>query len=133
MIQWDDKYCTGIDKVDEHHKKLFEMLNAFENDIKQGAGEKACRATLIFLSGYVKNHFGFEEKCMTEYNCPVAGKNFAAHQEFLETFKSFEERLGKEGFTWNLLRELHAAAEEWLVNHICKIDIHLKSCAAVAA
>jgi hemerythrin len=128
MLEWSDEYCTGIAKVDDQHKKLFQMVNEFEKDIREGKGERAYRAALVFLSGYVKNHFGFEEKCMEEHRCPMAETNHNAHQKFLATFKSFEEKLGKEGFTWENLRDLHTTVEDWLVSHICKVDVHLKSC-----
>ncbi len=126
MLEWDDKYRTGIAKIDEQHKTLFQMLNKFEEDIHDGKAESAFRATLVFLSGYVKNHFGYEEECMAERNCPFALQNLQAHQKFIEAFRMFEDRLGNEGFSWELLRELHTSVEEWLTNHICKVDIKLR-------
>lgn len=133
MLAWDDKYGCGIDKVDDQHKKLFEMVNKFEEDIKAGSGERAFRSALVFLAGYVKNHFGFEEECMEKHGCPVAEQNMNAHRKFLETYKAFEEKLGREGFTWDNLRELHTTMENWLIGHICKVDVHLKTCVSAHA
>lgn len=126
MLEWTSSFETGVEKIDAQHQTLFEMLNKFEADIREGKGERAFRASLVFLTGYVKNHFVYEEKCMLERHCPFAERNLNAHRQFLRTFQSFEDRLGREGFNWNLLRELHTAIEEWILNHICKIDVHLK-------
>ena len=74
-------------------------------------------------------HFGYEEECMAKHKCPVAGENKRAHELFVEGYHSYRDRYKRGGATEDLIRDIHEECERWLVNHICKIDTHLKECA----
>ncbi|MDP3676346.1 MAG: hemerythrin family protein [Novosphingobium sp.] len=128
-LEWKDEYSTGVDKVDEQHRKLFAFLNDLEEFITQGidSGPKV-DSLLVSLATDVQTHFSFEEHCMKQYNCPVARENKEAHNEFLRQFGNFQHEYKAKGSSVSLLKKLHETAESWVVNHICNIDIHLKSC-----
>ncbi len=128
MLQWNSMYETGVREVDNQHKKLFDMINAFDKSIREKKAESTIHETLSFLGDYVKTHFNFEEKCMEEMKCPVAAKNVQAHTSFLQTYSQFAERFRTEGYSDELAKELHKTAEAWLVKHICGVDVHLKFC-----
>jgi len=128
-LEWNDEYCTGVDKVDEQHRKLFALLNDLEEMITQGidSGPKVDNL-LTSLATDIQTHFSFEENCMMRYNCPVARENKEAHNQFLSNFGSFQHEYKAKGSSASLLKNLHTTAESWMVSHICHIDIHLKSC-----
>ena len=128
MLQWNAMYESGVQEVDEQHKKLFEMVNAFDKSIRDQTAEKTINETLDFLGNYVQTHFKHEEKCMAEMRCPVAEKNVHAHNAFLQTYTEFVQRFKSEGFSDVLAKELHKTAEALLVKHICCIAVHLKFC-----
>ena len=128
MLTWNDAFATGVADLDEQHKRLFEVINEFDAAIQRGEGEVKLGKTMEFLGHYAKIHFNFEEICMAKYRCPVASRNKEAHASFMESYKKYRERLTREGCTAGLLREVHRMCEDWLVNHICKIDTHLKGC-----
>jgi len=131
-IEWSEAYATTIDSIDRQHKKLFEYINKLENCILEGmyVGSKI-DDILEFLGTYTKVHFSHEEFCMKENGCPTAEKNIKAHESFLEFYtdfvKSYKEA-SADAEKEKLIRRLQKMAEDWLVNHICKIDIHLKAC-----
>lgn len=130
-IEWKKDYETGEPKVDSQHKKLFECVNHLERLIQTGNPSREDLDRLFnFLGMYVQSHFSYEELCMFQHNCPVARKNRDAHQKFTETYKKFLDRYQRFGPQLALLKELHQAAESWLVNHICKVDTHLRACVA---
>ncbi|KAA3663076.1 MAG: hemerythrin [Calditrichaeota bacterium] len=133
MLQWNTMYETGVQEVDNQHKKLFEMVNAFDQSIRDKTAEKKIDETLNFLGGYVQTHFQHEEKCMAEMKCPVSEKNAASHNAFLKTYTEFVQRFKTEGYSDALAKELHKTAEAWLVKHICGIDVHLKFCVKKSA
>jgi hemerythrin-like metal-binding protein len=125
-LTWHERYMTGESQVDEQHKELFEFLNRLEEQIQEGAPPELVEMTLQFLGTHTKSHFSYEEACMLQYGCPFAAKNKEAHTKFLKVFQSFCEKFQKEGASNELLREVHAAVESWIDNHICQVDIHLR-------
>ncbi|MBI5149798.1 MAG: hemerythrin family protein [Candidatus Omnitrophica bacterium] len=128
MLTWNDAFATGVADIDEQHKRLFEVINDFGAAIERGEGDLKLEKTMKFLGHYIKIHFNFEEICMAKHRCPIASQNKKAHTSFMEMYKKYEGRLGYEGCSEGLLRELHKMCEDWLVNHICRIDTHLKGC-----
>ena len=129
MIEWRESYSIGVEKLDEQHKNLFQYSNDLERGINNGAVSKqTLEGALKFLGSYVKGHFGQEEACMYKYACPFAKQNTMAHQKFIEAYKGFQRILTEEGNNEGTLKELHRFLETWLVDHICKIDVQLKTC-----
>jgi hemerythrin-like metal-binding protein len=126
-LAWDDAYSSGVQDVDDQHKKLFEMMNGFGEDIKNGRAGESFDETMKFLGDYVRFHFGFEEDCMNQHHCPAHQKNKEAHAGFMELFKKFAQRAKTEDKE-TLALEIHEAAANWLVKHVCGIDVQLKHC-----
>ncbi|MCA9400487.1 MAG: hemerythrin family protein, partial [Candidatus Omnitrophica bacterium] len=127
-LEWDDKFSTGDQTIDNQHRKLFQMINQFGDDIIGGTWPQTTEKTLKFLGEYVQSHFQHEEKCMVEKKCPVAEKNVVAHKAFIDAFVGFNNRIQDEGASEEIVVELHQTATQWLVKHICGIDVHLKHC-----
>jgi hemerythrin len=128
MIQWDPKYETGEENIDEQHRILFSHLDLLENVINEGDVATQLPQIVGHLKTYVSIHFGYEELCMFRHKCPVAEENKAAHKNFKETIPRFENRMQSEGPTVELAREMHEFLEAWLKEHICKIDVQLRPC-----
>lgn len=127
-IEWKSKYETGDDRIDQQHKTLFETINGLEVMLQGGdISETIVRDTLRFLINYTRIHFAYEEFCMINHKCPVAGKNIIAHDKFTEALDMFGQRFKSEGASRALLVEIHDSTVNWLVNHICKIDVRLQS------
>lgn len=131
MIEWDDKFATGVEKIDEQHKKLFKMLNDFETLVQSGDAEARFEDALKFLGNYTKVHFGCEEICMQQMACPVLEVNKKAHASFLAVFEGFMDRFKSEGYSDALANELLRTAQGWLVKHICGVDVKMNACASV--
>lgn len=126
-IQWETKYETGEDRIDKQHQNLFQMINQVEQMLQKPAIEEdKLNDVLRFLTNYTRIHFVYEELCMFRVKCPLAEKNMAAHDKFMETLKDVERRFRKEGASRSLLVDIYEMASEWLVKHICKIDTELK-------
>lgn len=129
MITWKESYSTDIPELDKQHKALFDCANELEKTIEDNAlSQRIVDGTLAYLKTYIKVHFGQEEACMNRHNCPIAHKNKEAHQQFIQKFKSMEERIKKDENYVSLVKELHHFLETWLAEHIGKIDSRLKPC-----
>ena len=129
MIKWKDSYCIGVHEIDEQHKNLFQYLTDLEDVVQTGDVSRALLIkTLDFLEDYAKFHFGNEETCMHKYQCPIAQTNKQAHRAFIELYEEYKGRLKTEAASSQLFNELLKTCEDWLVQHICKIDVQLKPC-----
>jgi hemerythrin-like metal-binding protein len=127
-IAWSDDYSTGNPDIDEQHKQLFQYLADLEEHMAGGADEAYVKRFLDMLGLYTRSHFCFEEICMRRSKCPVAEKNKEQHRKLLDTYRLYRERFEREGVSEDLLEKLHAFLESWLVNHILRIDTHLRNC-----
>jgi len=125
-MKWSDQYATGNEQIDDQHRMIFRMAEDFRAALDEGRGEGVYEEMLQSLDLYVRTHFGFEEKCMDKYGCPVAAGNKKAHGRFVEVLAKFQERYGASGFDRMDARELVDTIDQWLVDHICRIDARLK-------
>ncbi len=127
-MKWSDDYATGVQRIDEDHKMIFRMAEDFRAALDMGRGGAVYTVLLDALTMYCRGHFGFEERCMEEYRCPVAGKNKEAHGKFVEKLSEFQERYATSGYDHTDARRLVDTVDQWLDDHICRIDVHLKRC-----
>lgn len=129
-MEWIEAYSTGFEQLDTQHKRLFDRVNEMEGVLK-GVEIDRIKVKILtdFLTGYVKAHFISEEICMSKHNCPTSKQNKEAHDGFLKFFGSAMDDYRAKGPSREWLQKLHDVAEDWLVQHICKIDVHLRSCA----
>ena len=127
-MKWKDEYTVGIVSIDEQHKILFQMVGDFQAVLYDGKGERTYGLLLGTLDIYTRSHFGFEEQCMMQHRCPVAEKNKNAHAKLIETLSGFQQRYHASGYDHEDASRLVDTLEQWLADHICRVDMHLKKC-----
>ena len=129
MVEWKDEYSTGVEEIDRQHRDLFDMVNKLEGMIENKV-EFGPEVDMLmgFLKAYTQSHFMYEEMCMRTRMCPTKEKNEKAHKHFLEFFGEFMTEYQFQGSNLDMLVRLHKVLTEWLINHIMRIDIHLKDC-----
>ena len=127
-MKWSDKYATGVERIDEDHRMIFKMAEDFRDALKEGAGDGVYPTLLESLRAYCRGHFGFEEHCMSKFRCPAAEKNKEAHKMFLVTLSRFREYYAANGYDRAEAWRLVDTVDQWLDDHICHIDVHLKRC-----
>ncbi len=125
-MKWSEAYATGIARIDEQHKMIFRMAEDFRSALDEGGGEHVYRGLLQALNLYVRTHFGFEEKCMARYHCPVAQQNKDAHARFIGMLTGFQQQYTDAGFRSTDARNLVDSIDLWLADHICSTDVRLK-------
>ena len=126
---WSEEYATGDADVDEQHKQLFQYLADLEAHMESGIDAAYVKRLLDALGLYTRSHFCYEEICMRMKKCPVAEKNKEQHAKLLDAYTQFCQRFEVEGVSEDLVQRLHDFLESWLINHILKIDTHLRKCA----
>lgn len=125
-MKWKDEYATGVPRIDEQHKMLFVMIDDFAAAFSDGVGARVYGGLLDSLDLYVRTHFAFEERCMTECKCPAAGRNAAAHARFIEVVNDFTTRFKTFEYRSEDAAELMAIVDKWLTGHILGIDVQLR-------
>jgi len=128
MLEWKEHFSTQDDQVDDQHKKLFKLVNDFEQQVRDDQARSGYREVLEFLGDYAKVHFADEERIMEEKKCSIAQENKEAHDQFLNAYSGFVNRFQTEGYSEPLANELLKTTQDWLVKHICGVDVRLRHC-----
>ena len=133
MLSWKSEYETGVSLVDTQHQTLFKYINKLHELTQRPAVDKAEMDSFIgFLESYVVSHFQYEESCMNRFNCPAHVVNKKAHGEFLKVWGQFKAAYAQQGPNKVLLSKLHSVAVQWIKNHICTVDVKLRTTTPVA-
>lgn len=94
FLQWDDKLDVGVDKMNDQHKRLIDIMNKLHEDNSNGAA----KATLL--------------KDATEL-ATLAIKHFREEEQYMES-------IGYEGLDSH--KRIHAALEKTLGEHMAAIQ-----------
>lgn len=127
-MRWKPEYAVGIARLDEQHQMIFQMAGDLGLAVSEGRGGRVYSAMLNALEVYCRTHFRFEEGCMAKHKCPVAAENEAAHKGFTEVLTGYRQRFRDHGYRIDDAEMLVNLVENWLLSHICGVDIHLKRC-----
>ena len=124
MIRWQDKYALGVVKIDEQHRKLFEIAGEIEallNDEFITDKYDDIVAILGELKDYTIQHFKDEEEFMLSNKFPMFLTHKMMHNDFVEKIDSID--LSKVDNEQNLyLKEILNFVGAWLVEHILVED-----------
>ncbi|HVZ47514.1 MAG TPA: hemerythrin family protein [Gemmatimonadaceae bacterium] len=125
-MKWVEAYATGVPRIDEQHRMLFEMMDAFRAAFEEGRGERVYDNLLDSLAIYARTHFGFEERCMAECRCAAGDRNATAHRRFEAVVADFTARSAASGYRPADAAELMDVVDKWLVGHIVGIDTEMR-------
>ncbi|CCG41224.1 bacteriohemerythrin [Magnetospirillum molischianum] len=122
LIRWNDAYSVGVQRIDSHHRRLFEISNSVLDQMDRGSPAAEVTDSLGLLLDYARFHFAEEEALMILYKYADMGSHRARHNRLLER-----------------LSEIHAAAavgdgyrkdevltflQDWIVTHTLSDDRH---------
>lgn len=124
MYEFKDEYKTGIDFVDEEHKKLFEIAeNAYQltqNDLLHDKYDHLVQI-LEELREYTKTHFAHEEAYMKEIGYKGMFTQKTQHDAFILKLEDLDFNDLDENSDQMIDDILHMLTD-WLVNHILHVD-----------
>ena len=124
MYEMKQEYYTGIDFIDEEHKKLFEIANTvYELLTNEFIPDKYDYIMEIVneLKDYAKYHFKHEEEYMRIINYKKFLSHKVVHDDFIEKISEYDEHIVDENQKETLL-ELLEFLTDWLVDHILMQD-----------
>ena len=115
---WNNAYKVGIAKMDEHHKKLFALIEDTNKCLEKDDDTELLKA-LDALLEYTHYHFDTEEKLLKKHKYENIQEHKAIHKKLISNLKIHREELldntlNKDCFTIMI--------KEWLLDHILKED-----------
>jgi hemerythrin len=112
---------TGIEKIDDQHRKLLSWANFIAFDDGDTTANKVTE-TLDNLQSYVVYHFQTEEDAMDKYNYGKLEKHKNQHVRLMnEVAELFSRAKGKET-DHGTLTELQYMLTDWIQHHIIEWD-----------
>lgn len=130
-IAWRDAMCVGEPMVDEDHKHLVDLINAFETALG-GSGKiehKKIARVLLSLVDYTGAHFTREEALQREIRYPYHESHVRSHRDVLKKLSDIVTEYSRtpEGPGRDrMVRDLAGFLKEWLVDHIIQSDLRMK-------
>lgn len=125
---WNSTLAIGHPLIDMQHKQLLDQMDALVAALNANSDPKHIRHLLQFLDMYIENHFGYEEQCMHLQQCPVAGRNKSAREQFKVRLTGIRSLIEQQRSSSTIAQRISTDLLDWFVNHIQTIDINLRSC-----
>lgn len=121
LITWSEALSVGVERIDEQHKRLLQMVQALAD--AQGRDHGDCGVSpeaLRELCDYAVEHFATEEALMDMDAYPEYDQHVTQHLECTTKALEFLETCA-EGGSVDILEFLEFLAE-WVTTHICQVD-----------
>jgi hemerythrin len=121
FFEWKQEYNVGVDAIDEHRKKFFEIIN----NLKKVILGRSCKTSVtdIFFSlvHYAEHYLIQEEIYFKESGYSGFSDHQEVHNDFINRIIRFKEDF-QEGKP-EVCEDMYFYLENWLVNHIMHYDI----------
>jgi hemerythrin len=118
-IQWTNDLNTGIDVIDDQHRRIVDYINKLDLAISH-SDVRLVGNVLSALSDYCLSHLAFEESLMEEVSYPYLKQHKRTHYMFIQRLNKYQNKydMGE-----NVARQLHDMLSNWLVHHIKHTDM----------
>lgn len=124
MYEMKDEYLTGIEFIDNEHRRLFEIANeVYELSVNEFIADKYdnIKDVLRELREYTKLHFTHEEEYMKSINYKKMFSQIIEHREFVDKLDELDIDSLDENSD-EMISEILEFLTNWLVNHILYND-----------
>ncbi len=92
-IEWQNKWCLGIEEIDNQHRTLIEMINTFYNNADTLEDITLTKKHINELLEYIRLHFMTEERYMIREEYPYIDEHRQKHIEITGKALQFRTRL----------------------------------------
>lgn len=125
MFEWTENLSVGNSILDDHHRHLFDLLEAMAGS---GAGGDLGRVRAVFddLAAYIGYHFAAEEAMMAAAGFPFIELHRHSHQTIALRVAEMAAALAP-GNVERVAGELYDFLAGWLVHHIEIEDFEYRS------
>ena len=122
-IVWSKRYKINVDKLDDQHRHMAELVNVMNDKIEALDDRDAIVKGFKHLIKYTKGHFVTEETLMKKHGFPDRKKHRKEHKELVNLLLDIERQFrGKSKSFSNFDYDL---AKDWLVIYTDWFAVHL--------
>lgn len=120
LLTWNKKYSVGVQRMDDQHTGLFQMLNDLHTAMINGEANKVVGSLLQKLAKYTVEHFAAEEALMEKFGFKELARHRVLHRDLTKKVGDFAVRFERGESAINL--ELLNFLRNWLTTHIEQED-----------
>lgn len=120
FVEWRDEYSVGIERIDNDHKKLIQLINDLETAVHYNAGDEFERKALEELVAYTQTHFKLEEELMQEHDYPDFEAHKGQHDQMISNVEVYMRDYENNGH--KVLGGIAEQLKLWLIQHINGTD-----------
>lgn len=122
LLNWSEQYSVQVPEMDAQHRILFDCINELHDAMSARQGQAVLGGILDKLIDYTRTHFVDEEALFTSHNYPERESHIREHEAFVEQVAKV--RRDYEAKTLMLSLQTLNFLQDWLKNHIQKVDRH---------
>ena len=130
-ITWRSQLDTGNTRIDNDHKRLFELINAVELSLEGKRGGDLLAKALDSLYDYTNYHFEREERILGALDYEDLEAHQKAHEELKTQLVEVRSKIVAAAGANESVPEVERKAlaqllRNWLVEHIVGMDLPFK-------
>jgi hemerythrin len=124
-ILWRDAMSVGNETIDEDHKKLFLLVNLYEDAIaKHNLFE--LKTAFQGLMEYAAQHFEREEKLQLAINMQGSNAHRQEHRDLVRQLEDFNKKLNDASQPRISIEVASKFLHDWIVQHVLQSDMKMK-------
>ncbi|EAI5261857.1 bacteriohemerythrin, partial [Campylobacter jejuni] len=123
LPKWDKTFSVHNAKIDEQHKKLFELAGKVEYLIDKPVYKDEIKNLLAEFFNYMKDHFYEEERYMELIKYPDIETHKKIHKHIIQSMIELIKNIKS---TNDLKEKLYTIMSEWLLEHILYEDMKVE-------
>lgn len=120
LFAWKSEYSVGMEVLDEHHKKLFSLLNQLYESTMHSKKVDNLPIIINDLREYTEYHFLAEERYMRSNGFPDTDGHISKHRDFKRRIESLDAQCRADDL--EVTRELIIVLGSWLLHHVLEED-----------
>jgi hemerythrin len=120
LLEWTPEHSVGIAVIDQHHQRLFRLVNALHSALLVQQSQTRMASLLTDLIQSTQSHFTSEEVMMEAFGYPETELHRTEHENMLRTVQAFQEQFfrGEAEITVELMEFF----KTWLHSHLLECD-----------
>ena len=122
LINWDSDFVFGIQKIDEQHKKIFEIINRlYDLFNNKELDQLVIDQTIKELADYAIYHFQVEEQYFMEFGYEKMDEHIRIHDQYRAKIEEWRKRYD-ESKDRTIFFEISNFLQDWWNWHINHTD-----------
>jgi hemerythrin len=120
LIEWNDAFSVGVQKLDEQHRQFLFLTNQLFDSMQGTQDRQVVGSVLKELQQSMAIHFKAEESLMKMYHYPNINEHSLEHEEAIRKVNKLVVDYERDLQTVDI--ELLKFLSDWIQNHILQTD-----------